>query len=199
MNLVRRDTPPRRPCKRDNCDTSEVSLAKRVKSRDHGAEIFRRNRFTLSLPSLAKRESRAYDTKCLFFPPIRESVLDGRSFDFNRGSLRSVRARTSASRKPRMRKVYGGPFSKKGQPSRMQIRKGEKGGERRAGNRRDNTLCVYELRDETIPAWSQRVNPISFLQNFQEKFGLRWRGVVRHTCVCVCVCDAGRRFMLSRS
>lgn len=43
MNLVRRDTPPRRPCKRDNCDTSEVSLAKRVKSRDHGAEIFRRN------------------------------------------------------------------------------------------------------------------------------------------------------------
>lgn len=134
-----------------------------------------------------------------FFLPFARVFSTDSPFDFNRGSLRSVRARTSASRKPRMRKVYGGPFSKKGQPSRMQIRKREKGGERRAGNRRDNTLCVYELRDETIPAWSQPVNPISFLQNFQEKFGLRWRGVVRHTCVCVCVCDAGRRFMLSRS
>lgn len=134
-----------------------------------------------------------------FFLPFARVFSTYSPFDFNRGSLRSVRARTSASRKPRMRKVYGGPFSKKGQPSRMQIRKEEKGGERRAGNKRDNTLCVYELRDETIPAWSQRVNPISFLQNFQEKFGLRWRGVVRHTCVCVCVCDAGRRFMLSRS
>lgn len=68
--------------------------------------------------------------------------------------------------------------------------------ERRGGNRRDNMLCVYELRDETIPAWSQRVNPISFLQNFQEKFGLRWRSVVRHTYACVR--DAGRRSM-SRS
>lgn len=54
-------------------------------------------------------------------------------------------------------------------------------------------MCVYELRDETIPAW---VNPISFLQNFQEKFGLRWRSVVHHMCVCVCAIRHGRRSML---
>lgn len=105
--------------------------------------------------------------------------MDGCPPDFNRRRFRS--AISKKSRPPEaegLRRARKMPTVSNANSKR----------ERRVENRRDNTLCVYESRDETIPAWSQPVNPISFLQNFQEKFGLRWRSVVRHTCMCVCVC-----------
>lgn len=86
----------------------------------------------------------------------------------------------------------GEPFSKKGQPSRMQIRKREKGGERRAENR--GTIRCASMNWET-KQFQPGLIQFRFCR-ISKRNSVYGGAALCIICVCVCAIRHGRRSML---